>query len=173
VLPKSVRRASGLSAGAKLVLWALWEDLGRWNHSATEWFLAISVEGVSRLLGLRVRGVYQNLTKLEAKGFIRRDRDISGRRGYTLIHSDGQPAASRAKVEQAARESIPPKLRFAVFRRDCFRCCYCGARSTDVTLTIDHVIPVARGGTNDIDNLRTACFPCNVGKSTTLVEAVQ
>ena len=34
----------------------------------------------------------------------------------------------------------------------------------DVELEVDHVIPISRGGTDDISNLKTACFKCNRGK---------
>lgn len=62
------------------------------------------------------------------------------------------------------RKSISKSLRFAVLRRDGFTCQYCGARPPAVELVIDHVRPVAEGGTNDPDNLLTACEPCNQGK---------
>lgn len=42
------------------------------------------------------------------------------------------------------------------------RCCYCAKQ--EVTLTIDHVDAVSKGGTNDIWNLAPACGPCNSRK---------
>lgn len=62
------------------------------------------------------------------------------------------------------REPITKKIRFEVFKRDKFTCQYCGRQSPDVILEIDHIKPVAEGGTNDIMNLITACFDCNRGK---------
>lgn len=56
------------------------------------------------------------------------------------------------------------KLRFEVFKRDSFRCQYCGRAAPDVVLQIDHVKPVADGGENDILNLITSCKDCNLGK---------
>lgn len=44
------------------------------------------------------------------------------------------------------------------------RCAYCGRG--DVALTRDHVVPIARGGTNDIRNIVPACMPCNRAKAT-------
>lgn len=32
------------------------------------------------------------------------------------------------------------------------------------TATVDHIIPKSRGGTNDLDNLVIACYPCNTGR---------
>lgn len=67
-----------------------------------------------------------------------------------------------------SRKSISKSLRFDVLNRDGFKCRYCGATSDMATLHIDHVLPVALGGTNDFDNLVTACAPCNLGKSAKL-----
>ena len=64
----------------------------------------------------------------------------------------------------AERKAISKKLRFEVFKRDSFRCQYCGRSAPDVILEVDHIIPVAEGGKNDIMNLLTSCRDCNRGK---------
>lgn len=64
-----------------------------------------------------------------------------------------------------SRESISPKLRFEVLKRDGFTCQYCGRSSPEVELHVDHVVPVAAGGGNDPGNLTSACVECNLGKS--------
>jgi len=46
-----------------------------------------------------------------------------------------------------------------VMIRDGHRCMYCGSRTKK--LTIDHVIPVSKGGKTNFDNCVTACYPCN------------
>lgn len=63
------------------------------------------------------------------------------------------------------RIGISKKLRFEVFKRDSFTCQYCNRKPPVVTLEIDHILPVCKKGTNCIDNLITACFDCNRGKS--------
>lgn len=65
----------------------------------------------------------------------------------------------------AARKSISKKLRFEVFKRDGFKCQYCGESSPDVILHVDHIHPVSKGGDNDVMNLITSCADCNSGKS--------
>lgn len=62
------------------------------------------------------------------------------------------------------RKSISKKVRFEVFKRDSFTCQYCGRMAPDVILEVDHILPVAEGGTNDIMNLVTSCHDCNSGK---------
>lgn len=72
-----------------------------------------------------------------------------------------------------SREPTSKKLRFEVFKRDEFRCVYCGATpSEDVILECDHVIAVAEGGQTHIDNLVTACRSCNRGKGATPLTAI-
>lgn len=64
-----------------------------------------------------------------------------------------------------SRIAISKRLRFEVFKRDGFTCQYCGATPPSVLLQCDHIDPVSNGGPTDIDNLVTACQPCNAGKS--------
>ena len=60
--------------------------------------------------------------------------------------------------------AISKKLRFEVFKRDSFKCQYCGRSSPDVILHADHVHPESKGGATDILNLVTSCIDCNLGK---------
>ena len=64
----------------------------------------------------------------------------------------------------AKRKNLSKSVRFEVFKRDSFKCQYCGKSAPDVVLEVDHIIPVSKGGDNDISNLITACFDCNRGK---------
>jgi HNH endonuclease len=70
------------------------------------------------------------------------------------------------------RKAIPKGVRFDVFKRDRFTCVYCGATPPNVLLHVDHVVAVANGGVNGIDNLVTACQPCNLGKSDKPLDAI-
>lgn len=64
---------------------------------------------------------------------------------------------------------IGPKLRFRVLERCGFACTYCGRKPPWITLHVDHVVPVALGGTNDEGNLVAACWECNTGKGAALL----
>ena len=52
-----------------------------------------------------------------------------------------------------------------VYRRDGHRCVYCGDAPPMGDLTIDHVMPRARGGGTSWENCVTACFGCNAKKA--------
>jgi hypothetical protein len=68
------------------------------------------------------------------------------------------------------RLGIPKSIRFEVFKRDSFKCQYCGESAPDVILEIDHIHPVSKDGDQrDITNLITSCRGCNSGKSDRLL----
>jgi hypothetical protein len=59
--------------------------------------------------------------------------------------------------------SIPPNLRRQVAKDAGHRCGYCLSDEvlTGVSLSIDHIVPVAAGGPTTRENLWLACRPCN------------
>lgn len=59
--------------------------------------------------------------------------------------------------------AVSKRTRYEVLVRDNHTCRYC--RSTEGNLVIDHVIPVALGGSDDPSNLVAACKDCNAGKA--------
>ena len=61
------------------------------------------------------------------------------------------------------RQRLPEALREAVFARDGYRCVHC---STNRNLAVDHIRPLARGGSDRITNLQTLCRSCNSAKGT-------
>ena len=70
-------------------------------------------------------------------------------------------------IQKSKRKTIPLKDRWAVLKRDNYRCRKCGAspaKNHNTELEIDHIIPISKGGINDIDNLQTLCRDCNQGK---------
>ena len=78
----------------------------------------------------------------------------------------GFDITSEANGIEGKRKPIPIKLRAEVFRRDNHLCLRCGAEDD---LSIDHIVPVSKGGQNTIDNLQTLCMPCNVSKGVTTI----
>jgi hypothetical protein len=67
--------------------------------------------------------------------------------------------------------AVSKRLRYEILRRDSNTCRYCGAKAPDVPLRVDHVTPVALGGSDDPTNLVTACHDCNAGKSSVPADA--
>lgn len=63
------------------------------------------------------------------------------------------------------RKTLSKKTRFEVFKRDSFKCQYCGASAPDAILEVDHIDPISKDGADEMVNYITACRPCNAGKS--------
>jgi hypothetical protein len=69
--------------------------------------------------------------------------------------------------ERFGRVAVSPSLRAAIFARDGAVCRYCG--DLNGPFEVDHIHPVARGGTNDPENLCVACETCNRSKGARLL----
>jgi 5-methylcytosine-specific restriction endonuclease McrA len=67
---------------------------------------------------------------------------------------------------------IPKKRRAAIYERDGHRCVWCSATER---LSLDHLVPRSRGGSNESSNLVTSCVGCNRHRcnKATLVYAVE
>jgi 5-methylcytosine-specific restriction endonuclease McrA len=63
------------------------------------------------------------------------------------------------KVVRSVYRNRVPFTKKNLLVRDRYICAYCGSRPK--TLTIDHVIPVSRGGKTDFDNCVACCPACN------------
>jgi hypothetical protein len=98
---------------------------------------------------------------------------------YAFVQAAEEYAVARAIPEtpaQAIVSSPPPDqgprtapvgLRYLVLRRDRFRCVLCGrspATEVGCELHIDHIQPYSLGGLTTLENLRSLCAECNLGK---------
>ena len=45
-----------------------------------------------------------------------------------------------------------------------YKCLACGKQEPEIKLTLDHVIPISKGGSNKIDNVQPLCSYCNKSK---------
>ena len=80
----------------------------------------------------------------------------------------------RNHVSKRTRTTINSVMRYQILRRDSFRCRYCGAEPGERELKVDHIVPVAHGGRpDDVNNLVTACEPCNAGKGDTVIDPAE
>ncbi|MCB0323125.1 MAG: HNH endonuclease [Bdellovibrionales bacterium] len=79
-----------------------------------------------------------------------------------------EAVATKQEIQRGeeGRRYVPEEVRDRVLERDGYQCTYvaCGGRRCDERqlLEIDHILPVARGGTSEINNLRTLCRTHNV-----------
>lgn len=79
-----------------------------------------------------------------------------------------QPKGQKPTIEwmHYERVKLTSGLRRIVFKRDNFKCVLCGRNAIDdgVRLEVDHIIPLAKWGRTELNNLRLLCMECNRGK---------
>lgn len=72
--------------------------------------------------------------------------------------------SNERRIRPTERVTWPKGMKQQLMRRQDNTCVYCGYRRTAPSFDIDHIIPVVRGGPNDIGNLQVICRPCNQRK---------
>lgn len=78
--------------------------------------------------------------------------------------SDRFPIPRIIRLLSKLVRQVTPRVTYTrknIHIRDNYTCQYCGSTST---LTLDHVMPVSRGGKSSWENVVTACYPCNSRK---------
>lgn len=99
-----------------------------------------------------------------------REKHSKRRNATTMEWRKGHPenrrsASSRstAKRREATGSHTIEEWRRLLREHD-YRCVYCGVGLTEDTASRDHATPLARGGSDNADNIVPACLPCNIKK---------
>ncbi len=122
----------------------------------------------------KVREIFR---ALESIGAIRKEGEPN-RNGtpYRVLIPDEIEACRKFRAERTATEPKPEvsagdidyynvrENRIKVYERDGYKCRYCEKQLTRFTATLDHVVAIAEGGGNSLENLVTACLSCNSQK---------
>lgn len=66
--------------------------------------------------------------------------------------------------QKRKQQNIVRFTRNNIFLRDRYTCQYCNFQFPLLHLTMDHVVPVVKGGPKTWENIVTACRPCNLKK---------
>lgn len=104
---------------------------------------------------------------------------VSSRLGFEH-HFENQKLFSEAQRDMAigsphlayfviGRRAFSKAERNAIFRRESGRCFHCGEAISLDAFHVDHLIPVAAGGSDEMDNLAASCPPCNLAKSDKII----
>lgn len=76
-------------------------------------------------------------------------------------------SASQQTPQQVERQKMSSALRFSILQRDNFTCQACGQsprKGHAIALHVDHILPIAKGGKTENENLHALCENCNSGK---------
>lgn len=106
-------------------------------------------------------GLHEHLGHPHGTCFLR-----SAPRGSSNCALDEPASTARVTKDGYIRKSISSPKRLRVYKKDGYKCVSCG---TSEDLSVDHIHPVSRGGSNDMANLQTMCMPCNMSKGAKIV----
>lgn len=68
---------------------------------------------------------------------------------------------SIANMDNSDRINIPRDVKISIYKKSGGICPICGGKLSQYNYTIDHIVPLSRGGTNDAKNLRAVHKECN------------
>lgn len=74
-------------------------------------------------------------------------------------------------LSKGIRKKFSPDVRKLLYIHAGGRCELCGREMALEDVTIDHIKPLAMGGTNDVSNLACTCFGCNQLKGSAVPES--
>lgn len=110
----------------------------------------------SKINGSIYRSKYQEFYSEHILNLIKRLNNKNGN-----FYNDKDIWESLCRVE---RGRVSNKMRFAIYKRDGYRCQICGKGQYFSDLEIDHIKPIAKGGKSVYSNLQTLCSRCNKNK---------
>lgn len=87
---------------------------------------------------------------------------------YKIV--DMETMQQAGDVHKIKRKQFSAAERVKIYNKGKGRCAICGKFVPYDSFTVDHIIPLAKGGTNAMDNLQAACSVCNLIKQDILPE---
>lgn len=118
----------------------------------------------------------------DAEAFIKNRRDIMCKFGEPFIVNDNLDTFERSAgktftdeqlnylgfVKSVNRVSFSPLIKNDLYDASGHRCSICGKPISRDEFTVDHIVPLSRGGKNKSTNLRCVCNECNQLKNNLL-----
>jgi 5-methylcytosine-specific restriction endonuclease McrA len=97
-------------------------------------------------------------------------------RRYRQSHREYEREYARIRVEKRRARKEQANGTFtleeweALKMRYNYTCLCCGRREPEIRLTADHIVPLSKGGDNNIDNIQPLCRPCNSAKGVRTID---
>jgi 5-methylcytosine-specific restriction endonuclease McrA len=159
------------------------------NTTKRAWYHAHLEQARLHAKNFRLRRPEQ--TKAYQQEYSRSERGKSRDKRYRTLHPEKVRAFSKAWIDEHPKEAqerhqvtsanykagqlgIPGKLTVYQWRelknRHNSTCLRCKRQEPIITLTLDHVIPFALKGKNDITNVQPLCISCNISKGIKILD---
>lgn len=92
---------------------------------------------------------------------------ILGKIDLSKIDNNSRPLNPNNKEKRKGWRDLNQVIKGKIFASSCRKCIYCGLKFhglEDSRITLEHLIPLSRGGSNKFVNLRLSCLKCNNDK---------
>lgn len=86
------------------------------------------------------------------------------------LYRNGEITIEENNDLKKTKRKISSKTKLEILQKYNFKCVSCGnspANNENVKLEIDHIVPISKAGSNDLDNLQVLCKQCNIKKFNT------
>lgn len=80
---------------------------------------------------------------------------------YKIIKVKEESVKEKITEEKPKRRCFSEKERNDIYEKSEGKCALCGKFIRFDEFTIDHILPISRNGSNDLDNLQCTCKQCN------------
>ena len=149
---------------------AWWKACWRSEHGkATHKAYRQSDKGRERLRKYRQSEKGMELRRIESKAPSSKDRARRYRTSPKGRQMIVQAASRRRSLIREQKPTLTTQEWRGILAKSNGRCAYC---KHEAKLTMDHVIPLSRGGSHTKENVVAACGPCNFRKSNKLLSEV-
>lgn len=136
-------------------------------------FQAVQITSVRRALTLLYKGQVRAVDSEYRTYDFENWMDIAVQPDDHYVVTPGRNILIPAVVQLLVFDRLPrQEVKFSrgnIYLRDQNRCQYCGRKFQSSELSLDHVIPISRGGKSTWENVVCACLPCNVRKGNKLL----
>lgn len=90
-------------------------------------------------------------------------------KGFQVVNLDNNKETVK-ELTKVKRRQFSPTERAFIYNKNKGRCAICGRFVPYDSFTVDHIIPLAKNGTNELSNLQCTCKVCNLIKQDILPE---
>lgn len=114
--------------------------------------------------------------RMTETGGVAKTKDVNEARIYMTTEKAKErllkaPVETNAKYKfskSKGRINFPKEVRELIYNTAKGRCALCGRKITYDNMTLDHIVPLAMNGADDVGNLRCTCEACNLFKGSVL-----
>ena len=113
--------------------------------------------GIEKTLDIIQATIFTSMSDIEKY----KQKAPSKLKSYKVFSLEDNEPIKIQPVKKIKRKTFDKTTRQSIYNNSGCRCQICGRLITYNDFTIDHIIPLAKGGTNDMSNLQSSCVRCN------------